>query len=108
MRSTKVTISIVLTVIMTAGLFAAACGQSQTRVRQVDQHQSGQFSTVAEFGGFSTNFWKCHRSDEQITCERICDYEWYDGRICAPELHHEFGRVTKPTSRTPVVAEEEQ
>lgn len=88
----------VMATTMIAAIFLSACSQTQATNRSLDQHHSGQFSAVGEFGELGMTFWKCHRSGEGVRCDRICDYDWYQGRICAPEMHYEFGVISKPST----------
>lgn len=102
----------VAAVALLALIMATSCVDTRQTIRQIDQHPGGDFNTVEtsdervvsvpfiyeekEYLGIL--FWNCQQSEERLVCDRICDERWTDDRICRPDLHHEFGQITRPGS----------
>ena len=78
---------------------ATGCADNSPAMRSISQHPEHDFVTLETNEGHDgVYFWGCRQSDEGLDCQRICDYGWSDGRVCAAELAGEFGEVSGPTS----------
>lgn len=94
---------------LAALLLSVGCTETRQSIRDVDQHVSGDFSTSMTMEEETLNavifsrrqtqrarFWRCERRDSDMVCATICRPQWSaQGRICDPDLHGEFGQVTK-------------
>lgn len=96
-------------VALVALFLSVGCTETRQSIRDVDQHVSGDFSTSMTMEEETLNavvfsrrqtqrarFWRCERRDSDMVCVTICRPQWSaQGRICDPDLHGEFGQVTK-------------
>lgn len=89
----------VILLLLLAALVSAGCTQTQPTDRSLSRHLSGEFSAVNEIGQEGMYFWKCKHSAEGVRCRRICGYAAHHDRICAPEIHYEFGEVSGPRTQ---------
>ena len=87
--------------ILMALIVLASCAPNEPAQRQVSPHHSGQFTAVGDQDDVGMMFWACQRAGDRFVCDRVCYDESYEGRICAPHLHHEFGRVSRSSAALP-------
>lgn len=106
-----------LMVVAVAAAVVIGCVDTRQTVRTVDQHPTGDYSTVQtveqrvfvivpgvfEYTGDRTvALWGCQQTDNRMRCNRICDAGWHDNRLCEPRLHAEFGRIDPPSAKVTV------
>ncbi len=89
-----------LWVMAMAVVMATGCAQVDPTMHQVASDTSGEVIYLKTLDGrLGYHFWFCQRGEgREMSCDRLCDHDRYDHRLCAPEYHHEFGEISLPDS----------
>ncbi len=76
------------------------CAQMEPTMHELASDPSGDLVYLKTLDGqLGYHFWVCHREGQrEMACERLCDHDRFDDRLCAPEYHHEFGAISRPDS----------